>query len=75
MTASQAAGTPLADMRPPYRLFAAALLAASALLVPTNASAAKIIVVDIRRAILDTEDGPLPLSALLPHAFGPRDLP
>jgi len=25
--------------------------------------------------LLDTVDGPLPLSALLPHAFGPQDLP
>ena len=25
--------------------------------------------------LVDTVDGPLPLSALLPHAFGPQDLP
>ena len=74
LTASQAAGTPHRLMRPSYRLrhvLAAAVLAASSLLVPTNASAAKIIVVDIRRAILDTEDG-LRVQASLKRLFDVR---
>jgi outer membrane protein len=51
--------------------FAAALVAGASLLTPGRSSAAKIIVVDIRRAILDTEDG-LRVQASLKRLFDVR---
>ncbi len=58
-------------MRASSRFFAAALVVGAALLSPTKASAAKIIVVDVRRAILDTEDG-LRVQASLKRLFDVR---
>jgi outer membrane protein len=58
-------------MRSSSRFFVAALVVGAALLSPTKAKAAKIIVVDVRRAILDTEDG-LRVQASLKRLFDVR---
>jgi outer membrane protein len=58
-------------MRAPLSLLLAAALGASSLVSPTEAHAAKIIVVDVRRAILDTEDG-LRVQAALKRLFDQR---